>query len=180
MVAIVMAYIHLLIYIKISNLSKGFSIFSKPLVVICVYISVVLLLECSNKLCIYLKSVPFSSKCVAKLCLKVWTVILFFMPTFFIAAFSTFCMLLSAYYPPFSPSNNHSFGLYSLQYFRKTTKVFLGSKVYRSFFFVVRIVVFSVSQAIVISIKSKRQDNEVSCLYWIQKKIVLFYNYRHA
>ena len=92
MVAIVMAYIHLLIYIKISNLSKGFSIFSKPLVVICVYISVVLLLEWPNKLWIYLKSVPFS------------------------------------------PSNNHSLGLYSLKYFRKTTKVFLGSKVYRSFF----------------------------------------------
>lgn len=87
-----MAYIHLLIYIKISNLSKGFSIFSKPLVVICVYISVVLLLEWPNKLWIYLKSVPFS------------------------------------------PSNNHSLGLYSLKYFRKTTKVFLGSKVYRSFF----------------------------------------------
>ena len=82
----------MLLILYISNLSKGFSILLNPFVVICVYISVVLLLEWPNKLWIYLKSVPFS------------------------------------------PSNNHSLGLYSLKYFRKTTKVFLGSKVYRSFF----------------------------------------------
>src|SRR3989338_4865789 len=64
-----------------------------------VYISVVLISECPNKSRIYLISVPFSKRCVAKECLKVWGEILFLMPAF-IAAFSMiFCIVLCVYLP---------------------------------------------------------------------------------
>ena len=47
-----------------SNLSNGFFIYSNPLVVICVYISVVFEHESQNCDCMCFKSVPDSNSCV--------------------------------------------------------------------------------------------------------------------
>ena len=109
----------------ISNLSSGFFIWSKPLFVIWVYISVVLLLECPSRDCMYRKSVPFSNKCVANECLRLCIDTFLLIFAILKAVLKILYILLSAYCPPFSPSNSHSFGLYSLKYWRKINKVLL-------------------------------------------------------
>ena len=65
-------------------MSSIFFIWLNPLVVIWVYISVVLLLLFSSKLCIYRRSVPAPSRCVVnvKLWRKVYPVICFLFPLF--------------------------------------------------------------------------------------------------
>lgn len=53
--------------------SNGLAMFTNALLLTCKYLSVVFILKCPSKSFIYLISVPFSKRCVAKLCLKLCT-----------------------------------------------------------------------------------------------------------
>ncbi len=66
----------------IHKLSNGLFIFPISLLLTCVYISVVFELLCPNTSWIYRRSVPHSSRCVAKLCLRECTVTSFSMFAF--------------------------------------------------------------------------------------------------
>ena len=58
----------------------------------------------------------------------------FFTSVYCAAAFNILWMLLSAYCPPLASSNNHSFGLYSLKYWRKINKFFFTKQRIAIFF----------------------------------------------
>ena len=80
-----------------------------------VYISVVFELSWPNKFWIYRMSVPFSSKCVAKLCRNVWTLTFFRIPALETAALTIFWMLRVVYWDASSwPSNNQFDRIYRL------------------------------------------------------------------
>ena len=64
---------------------------------------VVLMERCPSSSWIRRRSVPPSSKCVAKQCLRPWKVIRFLMPAFFTAARNTSCMLRTLYRSPVWP-----------------------------------------------------------------------------
>ena len=86
-----------------SIVSKGDFNFSNPFAVMCVYISVVLELLCPSKAWIYRKSTPFSSRCVAKECLKVCSDAFFFIPELHNARSNILRKLVTLYcFPVFS------------------------------------------------------------------------------
>src|SRR5690606_958616 len=92
--------------------SKGFLMFFRLFSLTWVYIMVVLGLLCPKRDCMYLMSVPLSSKWVAKLCLRLCRVMpCLKMPAFRIAFFNTCCALLEVYGPPSCPSKRYVFGL---------------------------------------------------------------------
>lgn len=73
------------------------------------YICVVCIFECQSKSWIYLISTQFSSKCVAKLCLKLWKVAFFLIADFFRASLNIFCILLVVNFHHLSDSISKSF-----------------------------------------------------------------------
>src|SRR4030043_926649 len=100
-----------------SRLSSGLRILLMLRVLTCVHISVVLLLLCPRSSWIYLKSVPFSRACVAKLCLNPCIDISFLIPALSLACSKTACaVLIDRYLPSRAPSKSHFPGLYFSRY----------------------------------------------------------------
>lgn len=88
---------------------------SKVFVATWVYISVVLVEPCPRSTCIYLKSVPDSNKCVAKLCRNTWGVTVVRILAFSAEVLTIFKTLAPLYLVPFLPSNKYVRGSYLVQ-----------------------------------------------------------------
>ena len=93
----------------------------------------VLLEPWPSKAWIYRRSVPCSSKWVAKLWRSECGVKGPFIPAFSLQARKTFRILSTVYWPPSCPSNNQSFGRYCLKYDRRLSSHFCDSNVVRCF-----------------------------------------------
>lgn len=87
---------------------------------------------CPNSVWIQRKSVPFSSRCVAKECLKVCSVTFFRMPALLTACLSTLCALLEEYWPPLVPSKRYSLGVYNWKQSLSRGKILAESSPNRS------------------------------------------------
>ncbi len=92
--------------------SNTFGIFINVSFFTCKYLSVVLMLKWPSRSFMYLISIPFSNKCVAKLCLKLCIPTALFILAFSFAAWNIFCALLMLYCSPGSNgfSNKYFFG----------------------------------------------------------------------